>query len=156
MDDSGFAVYDTSFGVIKISYAAGFITNVDFVSAGDDRIGECHNFLSDRTYAELEEYFKGERKVFDLPLNLIGTDFQKKVWSALCEIPYGETCSYKDIAVAVGKPNASRAVGMANHRNPIVIIVPCHRVVGANGSLVGYGGGLDRKKWLLDLEKNHK
>ena len=102
---------------------------------------------------QLSEYLKGERKTFDLPLNPKGTDFQKCVWRALCDIPYGETRTYKQIAEAIGNPKAVRAVGMANNRNPITIIVPCHRVIGANGKLVGYGGGLEMKEFLLRLEK---
>ena len=102
---------------------------------------------------QLEEYFAGERTEFDLDLELAGTDFQRRVWAALQTIPYGETRSYGDIAEQIGKPGAFRAVGLANGRNPIGIIVPCHRVIGASGSLTGYGGGLDRKKLLLDLEQ---
>lgn len=103
--------------------------------------------------SQLAEYFAGERRDFDLQLAPQGTKFQSKVWSALREIPYGETRSYGEIAAAIGKPKASRAVGTANNRNPIAVIVPCHRVIGANGSLVGYGGGLDRKTMLLSLER---
>jgi len=105
--------------------------------------------------AQLAEYFAGTRTEFDLPLNATGTEFQKRVWSALLDIPYGETTSYGKTAVAVGSPSASRAVGLANGQNPIPIIVPCHRVVGADGSLTGYGGGLDTKKWLLAHEASH-
>lgn len=104
---------------------------------------------------QLDEYFAGERKVFNLPLAPKGTEFQKKVWAALRDIPYGETRSYGQIAAAVGNPKASRAVGMANHRNPISIIVPCHRVIGADGRLVGFGGGLWIKEKLLKLEKEN-
>jgi methylated-DNA-[protein]-cysteine S-methyltransferase len=102
---------------------------------------------------QLAEYFAGRRTVFDLPLNAHGTAFQKRVWTALCEIPYGQTASYGQTAEAIGAPTASRAVGLANGQNPISIIVPCHRVVGANGSLTGYGGGLEAKRWLLEHEK---
>ena len=102
---------------------------------------------------QMGEYFEGERKEFDLPLRPEGTDFQKKVWNALLEIPFGETRSYQDIANAVGSPKACRAVGMANHQNPIIIVIPCHRVIGKNGKLVGYGGGLSMKEKLLLLEK---
>ncbi|RYM05777.1 methylated-DNA--[protein]-cysteine S-methyltransferase [Sporolactobacillus sp. THM7-7] len=98
-------------------------------------------------------YFAGDSKSFDLPLFMNGTAFQKKVWAFLTEIPYGETRSYKEVAAAIGSPKAVRAVGMANNRNPLPIIVPCHRVVGADGSLVGYGGGVEKKRWLLQLEK---
>ncbi len=103
---------------------------------------------------QLTAYFAGDLQEFDLELDLIGTEFQRRVWGALLTIPYGETRSYGEIAVQVGSPGASRAVGLANGHNPVGIIVPCHRVIGANGSLTGYGGGLDRKKLLLNLEKS--
>jgi methylated-DNA-[protein]-cysteine S-methyltransferase len=102
---------------------------------------------------QLGEYFAGERTDFDVPLDLGGTEFQRRVWDALREIPYGVTWSYGQLAAHIGSPGASRAVGLANGRNPIAVIVPCHRVVGANGKLTGYGGGLERKQQLLDLER---
>ncbi|WP_123028551.1 methylated-DNA--[protein]-cysteine S-methyltransferase [Mycolicibacterium stellerae] len=105
---------------------------------------------------QLESYFAGELFAFDLELDLDGTMFQRRVWEALLTIPYGETRSYGEIAAQIGAPTASRAVGLANGHNPIGIIVPCHRVIGANGSLTGYGGGLDRKRALLALEKMRK
>ncbi|GAB3012986.1 methylated-DNA--[protein]-cysteine S-methyltransferase [Streptomyces pseudoechinosporeus] len=105
------------------------------------------------TIDQLKAYFAGELKEFDLPLRLDGTPFQRTVWDQLRRIPFGETRSYGELADALGNPKASRAVGLANGRNPVGIIVPCHRVVGANGSLTGYGGGLDRKKRLLDFER---
>jgi len=98
---------------------------------------------------QLAEYFAGRRRMFELPLHPSGTAFQQRVWAALLDIPYGETTSYGKTAAAIGTPTAARAVGLANGQNPISIIVPCHRVVGANGSLTGYGGGLDAKRWLL-------
>jgi methylated-DNA-[protein]-cysteine S-methyltransferase len=101
---------------------------------------------------QLDAYFAGERTQFDLDFELAGTDFQRRVWAALLTIPYGETRSYGQIAEQIGATSASRAVGLANGRNPISIIVPCHRVIGSNGSLTGYGGGIDRKRTLLDLE----
>ncbi len=101
---------------------------------------------------QLSEYFAGERREFDLPLALRGNEFEVRVWAALREIPYGETTSYGQIARAIGAPTAARAVGLANGRNPISVIVPCHRVIGADGSLIGYGGGLPRKRYLLDFE----
>lgn len=101
---------------------------------------------------QLEEYFGGERTEFDVPVRLEGTTFQCRVWEGLRGIPYGETVSYGELAGRVGKPGAARAVGLANGRNPVAIIVPCHRVIGADGSLTGYGGGLERKRWLLGLE----
>jgi methylated-DNA-[protein]-cysteine S-methyltransferase len=108
--------------------------------------------LIKKTANQLDEYFNKKRKKFDIPEEPEGTDFQKKVWIALQNIPYGETRSYGEIAAVTGNPKASRAVGMANNRNPIPIIVPCHRVIGHNGSLTGYAGGLDLKKALLELE----
>jgi methylated-DNA-[protein]-cysteine S-methyltransferase len=101
---------------------------------------------------QLAEYFAGSRKEFDLPLRSAGTEFQQKVWAELCRIPFGQTISYGELARRVGNANASRAVGLANGRNPIAIVVPCHRVIGANGKLVGYGGGLANKEALLRLE----
>ena len=104
---------------------------------------------------QLAEYFQGTRKNFSLPLQPSGTSFQQKVWDALCTIPYGETRSYKEIALQIQNPKGCRAVGMANNRNPIMIIVPCHRVIGSNGALVGYAGGIGIKEWLLEHEKNY-
>jgi len=109
--------------------------------------------LIKKAAAQIEEYFAGKRKQFSLPLAMNGTEFQMAVWETLQSIPYGETRSYKEIAAMVGRPKAVRAVGMANNRNPISIIVPCHRVIGCDGSLIGYGGGLPVKKHLLDLER---
>ena len=109
----------------------------------------------DLTKRQLEEYFDGERFDFDIPLHLPGTAFQQRVWEGLRGIPYGETISYGELAQRLGQPNASRAVGLANGKNPVSIIVPCHRVIGASGRLTGYGGGLDRKQLLLDLERKH-
>ena len=101
---------------------------------------------------QLGEYFAGERTAFDLPLEMHGTDFERAVWAELERIPYGQTTSYGEIARRVGRPDRARAVGAANGRNPIAVVVPCHRVIGANGSLTGYGGGLERKRFLLELE----
>jgi methylated-DNA-[protein]-cysteine S-methyltransferase len=105
------------------------------------------------TARQLEEYFAGRRDTFELPLKLVGTVFQQRVWAALCEIPYGETWTYGQLADHIGQPSASRAVGLANGKNPIGVIVPCHRVIGAGGGLTGYGGGLARKQALLDHER---
>lgn len=102
---------------------------------------------------QLNEYFAGDRIRFDLPLRPTGTPFQTKVWMALRDIPYGRTTSYGELATELGQPTASRAVGLANGRNPLAVIVPCHRVIGANGSLTGFGGGIERKRWLLDHER---
>jgi len=103
---------------------------------------------------QLAAYFEGDLRQFDLPLRLEGTEFQQTVWSALRQLQLGQRISYGELARRIGQPTASRAVGLANGRNPISIIVPCHRVIGASGSLTGYGGGLDRKRWLLEHEKN--
>jgi methylated-DNA-[protein]-cysteine S-methyltransferase len=113
---------------------------------------DARGFL-DRAIGQLEEYFAGKREAFDLPLDVVsGTEYQQKVWSALRTIPYGETWTYGQLATATGNPRAARAVGGANNKNPIAIIVPCHRVIGASGSLVGFAGGVDIKQRLLDLE----
>lgn len=116
----------------------------------------CLDAVLDLARRQLDAYFSGRSVTFDLPLGLEGTPFQLSVWSALLKIPYGETRSYAQLAAAVRKPSATRAVGAANGRNPIAIIVPCHRVIGADGSLTGFGGGLERKKFLLSLEQGRE
>ncbi|MHA6767821.1 methylated-DNA--[protein]-cysteine S-methyltransferase [Sphingobium ummariense] len=110
----------------------------------------------EETARQLDGYFAGERRAFDLPLDFRGTDFQRAVWGALLAIPFGETRSYAQVARAIGRPTASRAVGAANGRNPISIIAPCHRVVGANGALTGFAGGLEAKRYLLDMERGRQ
>jgi len=110
--------------------------------------------LIKKTIKQLDEYFNKKRKTFDLPLDLKGTEFQKKVWEELLKIPFGKTLSYGQLAAKTGNPKASRAVGMANNRNPIPIIIPCHRVIGSDGSLTGYAGGLELKKFLLEHEQD--
>ena len=149
---TGFTVYDSIFGLLKIQYEDSFITKIEKT---DDKPDINPTSLTDTVYKQLTEYFEGRRKVFDFPIKLNGTDFQKAVWKELLKIPYGETCSYKEIAEKIENPKACRAVGMANNKNPILIAIPCHRVIGSDGSLVGYGGGLDMKKTLLDLEKQN-
>jgi len=121
-----------------------------YVLAGDEVVRETEVLAE--VARQLDEYFLRKRRAFDLPLKLNGTEFQRAVWNALLEIPYGETRSYHDIAKRLNKPGAARAVGQANHRNPLWIIVPCHRVVQTGGGLGGYGGGLDVKRKLLELE----
>ncbi|MEF2781671.1 MAG: methylated-DNA--[protein]-cysteine S-methyltransferase [Clostridium sp.] len=137
-------------GFIKITANNEAINEVIFV---ENEKEDNPNALTQEVTNQLMEYFEGKRKVFNLPLSPIGTSFQQAVWEALCSIPYGETRSYGEIAKMIGNPKASRAVGMANNRNPISIIIPCHRVIGASGKLVGYGGGINKKIYLLDLEK---
>lgn len=115
---------------------------------------ENHSLFSN-AISQLDEYFSGKRKIFNLNLQLNGTDFQKTVWQALTTIPYGSTTSYGEIAKQIGNPKGTRAVGLANNRNPIPIIIPCHRVIGKDGSLTGYGGGVEVKQQLLDLEQKY-
>ena len=149
-----YAYMNTPVGVLTIAEEGGFITNIAFGERNFDGImGE--NAVISQAKAQLEEYFAGARREFDLPLDMRGTDFQKRVWSALLTVPYGRTAIYKDIAIKAGSPKGARAVGMANNKNPIVIVVPCHRIVGADGSLVGFAGGIDTKRFLLELEKKN-
>ena len=117
-------------------------------------VEESHPLLQEAS-KQLEEYFRGHRTQFDLPLAPEGTEFQKSVWNALLQIPYGEVSTYGKLAAQIEKPKAARAVGGACHNNPIAIIIPCHRAVGANGNLTGFGGGLPLKRWLLDLESTN-
>lgn len=148
-----YAFYDFEFGFLKIGYTDTAIICLTPVNKID--VENEYSPLSNLAYNQVCEYLKGSRKIFDFPYILLGTDFQKKVWDAICQIPYGETRTYKQIAEAVNSPKASRAVGMANNKNPIIIAVPCHRVIGKHGKLMGYAGGLDMKKALLDLEKKY-
>lgn len=150
-----FKTYDTVIGKIIIEESEEKISRIEIVNGTEKFDGkEEETELINRTYKELDEYFRGKRKTFDIPLKIERTEFQKKVWNALLEIPYGETRSYLEIAKRIGNPKASRAVGMANHNNKIIIIIPCHRVIGSNKKLVGYAGGLDVKEKLLKLEQN--
>lgn len=149
-------VYD-GIGKLEIAVESGCITDLHFEKSfvlPDGCIRE-ETPLHRKTVGQLTEYFAGERRTFELPIAPKGTDFQMRCWDALLAIPYGETRSYGDIARAAGSPKGFRAAGMANNRNPIAIIIPCHRVIGADGSLVGFGGGLDIKKFLLDLEREN-
>jgi methylated-DNA-[protein]-cysteine S-methyltransferase len=147
---------ETDIGRIGIGESDGSITNLWFEGYEVPKDMELRETeVLKEAYWQLSSYLAGKLKEFSLPLSPHGTDFQRKVWDVLRRIPYGETASYKDIAEAVGKPKAFRAVGMANNRNPIPIIIPCHRVIGSDGTLVGYGGGLDMKRRLLDLEKRY-
>ncbi len=148
-----YAIYDTVIGFIKIEYLGDTLLSLNRIrDITPTDFGEKNSF-TDNIYSQLCEYFSGKRKSFTIKYELSGTDFQKKVWNALCDIPYGQTRSYKDIAIAIGNGNACRAVGLANNKNPISILIPCHRVIGSSGKLVGYGGGLDMKEFLLTLEK---
>lgn len=152
--------YETSLGKILIAEDEKGITELSLINDGESlyqtvasEFELIETELIKETARQLTEYLEGKRTEFTVHLNPKGTKFQMQVWEALRRIPYGETRSYKQVAEAVGNPKASRAVGMANHNNPIMCIVPCHRVIGANGSLVGYAGGLQVKEKLLNLEK---
>ncbi|MVO87301.1 methylated-DNA--[protein]-cysteine S-methyltransferase [Streptomyces sp. p1417] len=149
-------VIDSPYGALTLVATDGTLSGLYMTDQrhrpAEETFGDRDPAPFDPTVAQLEAYFAGDLKEFDLPLRLDGTPFQRSVWQQLLEIPYGRTRSYGELAAALGKPAASRAVGLANGKNPISIIVPCHRVIGAGGSLTGYGGGLDRKKQLLAFE----
>ncbi len=151
-----FYTYDTILGPITIASSGSAIVALKFGSQMQTDLRQQRSSLTDRTADALNEYFSGKRKHFDIPLDPQGTEFQKSVWKALCQIPFGEVRTYKEIAQAIGKPNSSRAVGMANNKNPILLLIPCHRVIGSNGSLGGYSGGMDKKEKLLQLEQEFK
>ncbi len=152
-----YTTVDSPIGLLTLVAANGALAGVYMV--------EQRHRPAERTFGEpdagpfggvreqLAEYFAGARTTFDLPMALAGTQFQRRVWRELCEIPYGEKVTYGELAQRMGQPTASRAVGLANGKNPVSIVVPCHRVVGASGALIGYGGGLGRKQYLLELEE---
>jgi len=147
--------YESKLGPIGIAESDGRITHLFFQNETFSPDGYIQGETAVLTEAakQLSEYFDGRRKEFELPLAPAGTEFMQRVWNALQQIPYGETRSYKQIAKMAGNEKACRAVGMANNRNPISIFIPCHRVIGADGTMVGYGGGLDKKIYLLELER---
>lgn len=149
---------NTVIGKVRIIEEDGYIIelqiNKDF-DKNEDILEKDTNILKN-TERQLSEYFSGKRNTFDLKLNSKGTDFMKKVWRELLNIPYGETRTYKEIAEKIGNPKGARAVGMANNKNPIPIIIPCHRVIGKNKKLIGYALGLDMKEFLLNLERKNK
>lgn len=160
---------DTVIGPLTLAIYEEKLCHVDFGTVAETRqnlmkwaesVGLPTKIREETTVCEaarqIEDYFSGRRKSFDLKLLLKGTEFQKKVWTALTRIPYGRTCTYKEIAMMIGNPGAARAVGGANNKNPLPIVVPCHRVIGKDGSLVGYGGGLAVKKELLQIEDDRQ
>ena len=153
MDDLYTLFFTSPLGLIEIKGTELDITTVSFVEEETASIGKSTGVLL-QCRRELEEYFNGSRKTFDVPLNPIGTEFQKTVWNELLKIGFGNTTSYMAIAKKLNNPGAVRAVGLANGRNPIGVMIPCHRVIGEDGSLTGYAGGLWRKKWLLEHEGN--
>lgn len=155
-----FDYYSSPLGILMVTEENGAITGLELsekiskpAKRPIDSAEQKNTPLIALAKSQLEEYFQGRREAFTLPLQPVGTPFQRKVWDALCTIPYGETRSYKEIALQIQNPKGCRAVGMANNRNPIMIVIPCHRVIGSTGALVGYAGGLDIKEWLLGHEK---
>lgn len=147
-------IYESPIGGLLLTYDDQFITGLHFDR--EQKIEGGKNPVLEQCICELDEYFQGKRQKFTVPLNPIGTDFRLIVWMALRDIPYGELVNYGDIARAISKPKAPRAVGGANNKNPISIIVPCHRVVGSDRKMVGYGGGIWRKQWLIEHERKFK
>ena len=147
--------YDTNIGVIYIAEENGYITNISFknISSNSSTIIKETPIIKE-TYIQINDYLNKKRKYFDIPYLIKGTEFQNKVWNELLNIPYGETRSYKEIATAINNPKSYRAVGLANNKNPLPLILPCHRVIGSNNKLVGYAGGLHIKEFLLKLEEN--
>ena len=150
-----FGYYKWQFGILKIGYNEEnyivLIKNTIYIDEKNEP-----NYITNLVYNQIIEYLAGQRKIFNFNYKLEGTDFQKKVWQKLCEIPYGQTKTYSQIAEEIKNPKAVRAVGMANNKNPLCIVVPCHRVIGKNGKLIGYAGGIDMKKSLLDIEHKNQ
>ena len=158
-----YSIYNSPIGPLLIAEENGAITEVSFMEA--DTRKKFHKTstpaqpptgVTAQCISELEAYFAGKLQDFTVPIAPSGTEFRKRVWAALTTIPYGQTISYKELAQRIGQPSAARAVGGANNHNPISIMVPCHRVIGANGALVGYGGGLENKRILLEHEMKHR
>ena len=155
-----YKIYNFEIGKILIVENEDYIIKVEFLNDKNQLLNKKYGtkketMLIRKTKLELMEYFDGKRRKFDIPIKLDGTDFQVKVWKELLKLPYGETCSYLDIAKKIGNPNGARAVGMANNKNKIQIIIPCHRVIGSNKKLIGYAGGIKVKERLLKLERDN-
>lgn len=148
-------IMDSPVGPLTLEEKGGKLSGVFFGEKNGSERNQNSEVLKE-AQKQLTEYFQGKRSRFDLPLQLEGTSFRKQVWQALQQIPYGQTISYGQLAKKIGNPRAVRAVGGANHHNPISIIIPCHRVIGADGGLTGYGGGLEIKRFLLELEKTNE
>ena len=155
-------IYNSPVGPIKINIADGFIYEILFLDSEEKQAGTASSIVSHedkkiltQCRTQLDEYFSGKRKNFDLPVRQKGTEFQQKVWTELMQIPYGKTISYLQLSRRLGNVKTIRAAASANGRNQLSIVVPCHRVIGSDGSLTGYGGGLPRKKWLLDHENKY-
>jgi methylated-DNA-[protein]-cysteine S-methyltransferase len=151
-----YAVLNTPMGPLTVASTDKGVASIRFGADVPSGAAADEESANRDTIQQLAEYFEGKRTAFELPLDVEGTAFQKAVWGELLRIPYGETRSYGDIARAIGRPGAARAVGMANHDNPIAVVIPCHRVVGKDGSLTGYAGGLQLKAQLLSIERQHR
>ena len=147
-------IYHSPIGPLYLRCSDTHIVALSF--HGETSEADAHHHLLESATMQLDEYFAGSRQAFTLPLLIEGTPFQKKVYEALLSIGYGQMASYEEIAKRIGNPKACRAVGMANNRNRLALLIPCHRVVGKHGSLVGYEGGLEKKAWLLDFERRHR
>ena len=146
----------TPIGQLKVTANDSEVLAIAFIDPDEPNTNNPtgSNAIVEQALAQLSQYFAKQRQQFDLPLGAKSTEFRQQVWQSLCDIDYGETASYSDIAHAIDNPKAVRAVGAANGANPIAIVVPCHRVIGKNGTLTGYAGGLNRKQWLLEFEQN--
>lgn len=155
MAETSWTMLETPIGRLKITASEKGITSVGISEEEGTHLEGTSGELVEKGKQELEEYFQGKRKTFDLPLQMEGTDYEKKVWQQLMRIPYGETRTYRETAAACGNDKASRAVGSANHHNRILILIPCHRVISSDGSLGGYAAGLEAKKYLLEMEKKY-
>jgi methylated-DNA-[protein]-cysteine S-methyltransferase len=153
--------YHSPIGIIKINISGGYINELIYVDDGPEiesekiKLSSGDKRLLKKCTRQFDDYFSGKRQIFELPVRQNGTEFQQKVWNQLIKIPYGKTISYLQLAQRLGDVKCIRAAASANGRNKLNIIVPCHRVIGSDGSLVGYGGGLHRKRWLLDLEDKY-
>lgn len=154
MSDQFITYFDSPLGWLKITTSSKELISISFETDVAASSPETPRIQS-RTIQQLQDYFKGERKDFDIPLAPVGTEFQKQIWKLVQQISYGETTSYLNIAIASGSEKNTRAVGLANGKNPIPIVIPCHRILGSNGKLTGYSGGLERKRWLLLHEQQN-
>lgn len=156
-------IYQSPAGVLKIIIHEGFINEINFLKDADKQISQIfaeenseeNKAVAEKCKTQFDEYFSGKRKIFDLPIKQSGTLFQEKVWNELIKIPFGKTISYLQLSQKIGNVKSIRAVGTANGRNNLAIVVPCHRVIGSDGSLTGYAGGLSRKQWLLEHENKY-
>ncbi len=144
--------YSSPVGILSIRHSDGFISELKFSEEQRHQVSLPRNAFEELIYSELDDYFEGKRSGFSIPLKAAGTDFEQRVWEVVQNIPFGQTMSYSAVASELGDPNSVRAVGRANGRNPIPVLIPCHRVIGANQKLTGYSGGIGRKEWLLRHE----